>query len=178
MTFTYAKNASKLHRKIGDILSSSSPWKGFKVSQEVLVRDLFPSWGSGTERYDWVIRDLFTVIEAHGVQHFRVSTFGQEAGEAIMNFQAQQSRDDRKQEVADQHNWTYIMIPYSDERKLDANYLKDVYEKANCNAAPVIPEKSEDKFEEARKQRLALAKQYRREQYARQKEYKEKLKKR
>lgn len=171
-SFTYAKNASQLHRKIGEILSTCAPWKGFKTEQEVLVRDLFSSFGSSTERYDWVIKDLFTIIEAHGKQHYSVQSFGRDAGEALMAHEAQKSRDARKEEIARLHNWTYIVIPYTDEKKLTEEYLWNVYQEAKVEEAPKRVDHKPRPRQKPSQEQLDRARAYRRRIYEQQREYK------
>lgn len=174
---SYAKNASKLHKKVGEILTTLSPWTGFKTEQEVLVSSLFPSWEYGTERYDWVIHSLSAVIECHGVQHYNVQSFGADAGEALMSFQGTQFRDNKKQEIAELHNWTYIIIPYTDEKKIDADYLMELYNAKKTDKMPIVDTPKPTKKSEYATKQLELARQYRREQYERQKEYKKRNKK-
>jgi len=178
MKTEYAKNASRLHKKIGEILTSHSPWKGFRSEQEVPVSTLFPSWAYGTERYDWVIYDLAVIIECHGIQHYKVQSFGEEAGEALLAFQAQQSRDSKKEEIADLHNWTYIIIPYTDEKKLDAIFLQELYNANKVSKQPIQPKAitpSRTKEETYRQQQLIKAREYRRKCYEQQRDYKKRL---
>lgn len=125
----FAINASKLHKKVGEILSTTLPFSGCDLKQEVPVSELFPNYSNNKERYDWVIPSLFIIIECHGKQHFQVATFGKEASEAVMDFQLQATRDKKKEEIAILSGWTYIMIPYTDEKLITSEYLLDQYKK-------------------------------------------------
>lgn len=138
----FAENASKLHKKIGEILSTTSPFEGCTLKQEVIVSSLFPSYPNNKDRYDWVIPSMFTIIEAHGIQHYKVATFGKEASEAVMDFQTQKLRDKQKEEIAILSGWTYIIIPYTDEKIVDSKYLISQY---NLNYNPKSPAKKVEK---------------------------------
>lgn len=147
-----------------------------KIEQEVLVRDLFPSFVGSTEKYDWVIKNMFTVIECHGKQHYGVQTFGKELGDAILNFKAQQKRDAAKKEIALLNNWTYIEIPYSDQKIIDADYLLSAYEKYATSKTPVSIAKEVEPPNEYKLKQQQRSKEYRQRQYQRAKEYKKNVK--
>ena len=166
----YAANASKLHKKIGEILSQTSPFKDGTLRQEVIVSELFPDFYNGRFRYDWVIPDHHTIIEAHGIQHYKVRSFGADAGDAILNFRSQKFKDSRKEEIALLNGWTYLIIPFSDEKKITSEYLLDLF--ITCrNPNPVKPpEVKEDRYAVQHRAALDRAKIYRREQYLKQKE--------
>jgi len=173
MKFDYAKNASRLHKKIGEILETQSPFLGIKANQEVLVSSLFDSY-SGKERYDWVIPSLFLIIECHGKQHYEVQTFGDSVENAIMNFQEQKIRDSKKKEIALLNGWTFIEVPYTDEKILDAEYLWNKF-KTNENKEKIQKEEKKE-VDLYREDRLAREKAWRRKQYRQSKEYKEQMK--
>ena len=152
------------------------PFKGMKIEQEVLVRDLFPSFVGTTEKYDWVIKNMFTIIECHGKQHYSVQTFGKDLGDAILDFKAQKKRDEAKKEIALLNNWTYIEIPFSDEKIIDASYLLLAYEKYTTSETPVSISKEVEPANEYKLRQQERAKEYRQQQYQRSKEYKKSIK--
>ena len=78
----YAQNASKLHRKVGEILQLTSPFSGSELRQEAIVSDIFPEYTNNRDKYDWTLPSLFVITECHGIQHYQVQTFGKEASEA------------------------------------------------------------------------------------------------
>lgn len=168
----FAANASKLHKKIGEILLLTLPFKGCTLRQEVCVSELFPSYSNNRDKYDWVIPELFLIIEAHGKQHYQVATFGSSAEQAIMNFQSQQFRDKQKEEIALLNGWTYIIIPYTDEKKLDSDYLINAYNLSfNTTKVSTPKEKIKPQWQKDREEESKIrAKQYRQEQYKRNKE--------
>jgi hypothetical protein len=168
----FAKNASALHKKTGEILLLTSPFKGCTLRQEVPVSELFPSYSNNRDKYDWVIPELFVIIECQGIQHFKVQSFGLSAEEAVMAFQAQQFRDKQKEEVAILNGWTFIAIPYLDEKILTAEYLTAAYNKCFNNKDLEKKKKKvkpdwQIKKETEQKDRARI---YRKEQYRKNKE--------
>lgn len=170
----FAANASKLHKKVGELLSVTSPFRAGLLRQEVAVSELFPSYPNNKDRYDWVLPDLSTIIECHGKQHYSVQTFGAAAEDAIMSFQAQQFRDSQKEEIALLHGWTYVIIPYTDEKLLTSEYLIDAYTKALNPDALVKKEvgAKPDWLIAKKKEANQRAREYRKQQYQRMKELK------
>jgi hypothetical protein len=120
---------SKLHSKVGDILKESTLFKGYKIYQEYPVKKIFPDYPSFKHRFDWVIMDIFLVIECHGIQHYQPTNFGNtDAAKSIGNFQDQRSRDRSKMQAALDAGFTYIEIPYSDYSKITEDYIWDKYQ--------------------------------------------------
>lgn len=176
MKILYAKNASRLHKKVGDNLSVM-----YKARQEVTVKELFPEHYSGQDRYDWVLPGLKIIIETHGIQHYQFSSFGAIDDKAIYAFKSQKFRDERKKEVALLNNWIYIEIPYTDESKITEDYINKLITSAiskqnltSCNSGPVTPNIKPEisKYEQDQKRK---AKEFRRKQYEKQKILKDKL---
>jgi hypothetical protein len=170
----FAKNASRLHRKIGEILLLTSPFNQYQTRQEVLVSELFPAYPNNRDKYDWVVPDMHLIIEGNGSQHYSPATFGSSAEQAIMNFQSQKFRDGQKEEIAIMNGWTFITVPFLDEKNLTSDYLSNAYKLAfDPSAVPiVVVEKVEVKpswlieKQESMKQKAKL---YRRQQYELQK---------
>lgn len=177
----FAKNASRLHRKIGEILLSTSPFHKYELQQEVVVSSLFPSYPNNKDKYDWVIPELHLIIEGNGSQHYKASTFGASAEQAVMSFQSQKFRDGQKEEIAILNGWTFITISFQDEKLLTSDYLIQVYTKAfDPSAIPVdVVKKVKVKPDWlVHKESLVKvqAKLYRQQQYKRQKEIKNGIK--
>lgn len=163
----FAANASKLHKKVGELLNTTSPFKASLIRQEVPVSELFPSYPNSRDRYDWVLPDLSTIIECHGKQHEKVQTFGSAAEEAVMNFQTQQFRDSQKKEIALLHGWTYVVIWYYEEKKLDSEFLLNAYTSA-FNPDTIVKRKETVKPDwlVAKQEEAKLrAREYRKQQY-------------
>jgi len=140
------------------------------------VRDLFSSFSGTKERYDWVIRSERIIIEAHGIQHYKLQTFGQDREEANATFESQKFRDGNKEEIADLHEWTYVIVPYTDEKKIDIDYLEDLFKKNKKEGVPEEMDKKESarevKDREYKERQRELGKKIRREQYLKAKAYK------
>lgn len=195
--YEYRKNASKLHRKVGDILRESITWGHYEIYQEYPVNRVNTKYANGAHKFDWVIPKLKIVIECHGKQHYEVQTFGAEIEDAISAFNDQQYRDKAKKEAALQAGWIYIEIPYTLENKITEHkllqmfweaekeseeYLKDYVEENN---EPTTQEVLDAKNKEwAKKERerylsseghsnaLQKAREYRKQRYRRLKELK------
>ena len=169
---------SRLHQKVGEVLSVTPGFIGVTLRQEVSVRELFPEYGNGRDKYDWVIPTRTTVIECMGIQHEKLQTFGGDAGKAQMNFETMKRRDASKKEIALLNGWTYLLVPYTDEKLITKQYLHDLY-MANLNTDTVsgateVPGgvRFESKQEIKHRQQLEIARGYRKKQYQKQKELK------
>ncbi len=151
------------------------------------VQELFPSYSNGREKYDIVLDDLQLIIECHGIQHYKIQTFGADAGEAVMNFQTQKFRDTSKKEIALLNNWLYLEIPYTDEKLITEDYLYDAWKRLSSDATTNLaqqvrddPQPKVDKvhrekpawLEERRESDRVKARAHRKEQYKRMKEFK------
>ena len=136
--FSYRENASKLHRKVGDTLRSSPFFSSHLIFQEYPINRIDSSY-KGSHFYDWVILDLLIVIECHGEQHYEKINFGGISDDdAHSNFLAQRYRDRKKMDAAIKAGFTFIEVPYWDLKKIDSDYLYNLYEK-NKNLSP-LPE--------------------------------------
>lgn len=169
----FASNASKLHRRVGEVLSETRPFSGLRLEQEVPVSSLFPEYSNNRDRYDWVVPELSLIIEAHGKQHYEPSGFGEEYEKAIALFQRQQFKDAQKKEVALLNNWTFLEIPYTDEKKLDSTYILDLYNE-HLNLEPV--KKQKQKKQEKSSAQLEFQKKQREEYNRQQRAYYRKIK--
>jgi hypothetical protein len=168
----YRSIASKLHRKVGDILRSSPVFSGWKVYQEYPVNRLNPDFSDGRCKFDWVILDLKIVIECHGRQHYESVCFGGEPEKAIAAFHRMKQRDEAKREAAIAVGFSYLVVPYWDEKIVDEVYvlnLVHMYPEQDC---PFVLEPKPVRslptpYQIAAKER---ARQYRKQAYARSKE--------
>lgn len=163
---SYRNNASKLHRKVGDVLRSSNIFGTHKIYQEYPVNKIDPSYPSAAHKFDWVIKDLFLVIECHGEQHYNPVNFGGISDEeAQINFATQRHRDNIKMDAAIHAGYTYIVIPYSDVKLVNEEYIWQLYSKLK-NTSEV--ETIENSFEQKIKERQSA---FRKVQYQRKKEW-------
>ncbi len=164
----YAANASKLHRLVGEVLSITPPFSGMTLQQEVIVSSLF-KYPNNRDKYDWVVPELFLVIEVMGEQHFKPG-FNSDAGEALLNFKSQQFRDSQKKEAALLAGWTFIEIPFTDKKEIASKYLLDAYT-ANYNPSGLkknkLLERPSNPDFEARQNRFKEESNRRRREYNR-----------
>lgn len=138
--YEYRENSSSLHKKVGNILRKSDIFKGFSIYQEYPVSRINSDYQSNREKFDWVVLELKIVIECHGRQHYEVIDFSGEAEDGGYGaFQAQKRRDRKKKNAALDAGFTYIEIPYYDEKKLDDKYIWSCF-KANENTEKPIVE--------------------------------------
>lgn len=121
----YRSNSSKLHQKIGNVLKESASFKNFKIYQEYPSNKVNTIKGKANLHYDWVILDLKVIIEGHGKQHYTSDcSFGEKDPlKAIENFQSMKERDAFKKEIAIEAGFSYVEIPYSDEKRITERYL-------------------------------------------------------
>lgn len=163
----YNKAASSLHRAVGNLLQITPPFKDTVLLQEVVVSSLFTEYPNNRDRYDWVVPNYFLVIECMGVQHESLQTFGGDAGEALMNFQTQKFRDSQKEQIAILNGWTYLAIPWTDEKVLTSTYLLELFER-NLNPNPITeiqkPKKSDLAIQKQQEQKVKT-REYRKKKY-------------
>lgn len=111
-----ARNASKLHKKIGTLLTESHVFRGYEIRQEYRVSDVNPEFKSNREKFDWVILGLNVVIEVHGEQHYSPVCFGGiSEEEAIEKYKDTKKRDREKKEAACMMGWAYVVVKYDEK---------------------------------------------------------------
>lgn len=123
--YTY-DSASKLHKKLKEIFTTDHFFKQLQCYQEVPVRDLVTSYPNGMDAIDWYIDEYNIVIECHGVQHYKMQSFGSKDSvfNQKKNFHNIQYRDNRKKTLLIDCGYDYLEIPYTDYTKLNSAYLK------------------------------------------------------
>ena len=138
-----AKNASKLHKRVGELLTSEdSPYRFYEIRQEYRVSDVNPTYKSNREKFDWVILNLKVVIEIHGEQHHKAVTFGGiSPEEAPDNFKRRIELDQQKQEAAQKAGWGYVVVSYK-EKNISIDELIDKIIEAAESASEDIPKLS------------------------------------
>lgn len=170
--YSYRSNASKLHKAVGDSIRNHPLLKQFQAYQEYPVNKINPEFRDGRCKYDWVIPELYCVIEIHGQQHYKETPhFHPNPGD----FLKQQERDRLKKKAAEDVGYTYIEVKY--DEKLDVDELIDLAISNNvCVRAPKQPPKTfKKKFKrEVSPEQKEKAKKLRQEAYQRSKEWKKK----
>ena len=164
--YGYRSNASSLHRKVGETLRTSTLFSGYQIYQEYPVCRVNPGYDETSHHFDWVIMGIDVVIECHGKQHYEAVDFSGKAEDGgIGALQATRRRDNQKREAALEAGFTYIEIPYTAEKTLTEQYIWDLY-KENLNEAQRLQPVQKEPTDYHR-QRLAAAREYRKDQYAR-----------
>jgi len=116
-----AKNASKLHKHVGKLLTELFPH--YEVRQEYSVSSVNIGYKSNREKFDWVVMGLNIVVEVHGEQHYSPTCFGGITLEqAKRNFVKRKDIDWEKQEAAQKAGWAYVVVKYT-EKKITAEDL-------------------------------------------------------
>jgi len=170
----YRANASKLHRAVGDTLRDpASLFAGHRVYQEYPVKLIDTSFFSGAYKFDWVDLDLKLVVECHGAQHYVPTDFGGRGSkQAEENFAFVQASDFSKKSAALRAGWTYVVVPHWEQGLVSADYLWSKYLENFNNFRPEKASKKEES--EYKIKEKAKAREYRRQQYLRAKEFKKK----
>ena len=125
-------NKSQFHENLRTVLCSERPFSNFACYQEVNVKDLFSEYEYHDHHYDWYIKELKLIIELHGDQHYRPTSFGKETyRDKIINFNLLKFRDSAKRGIALDHNYMYLEIPYKLKNKLSAKLLMELIDESN-----------------------------------------------
>ena len=116
--------ASKGEIKIHEILEQA----GLPFEEEYSFPDLVSSTGREL-RFDFAVFDddgnLMFLIEYQGIQHYQPkSKFG-----GFEGLRKQSYNDMLKREYCKRHNIILVAIPYTDELKMDYDYIMNAYYK-------------------------------------------------
>ncbi len=113
---------SKFEDYIISVLKEILP--GAIFIRELPVKKLFKDYVSGRDRYDIVSKTSKIIFECHGRQHEVPIKFGKEdSAETLRKFTNSKYRDFRKEMIARENNWTYVIIWYND---ITNNLEKDI----------------------------------------------------
>jgi hypothetical protein len=187
----YRKNASKLHKAVGNMLHASPIFSNYRIYQEYPVNMVSPYFDSGREKFDWVIMDLMVVIECHGQQHYKPVRFGgMSQEEAEVKFVQQIRRDMAKKDAARKAGWTYVVFKYDEDVDVNSLMAKitaqdNVAEDRgvsgqdrNVVSQQVKQKKKPKQNEDYHKEQLKRAREYRKQRYRKQKEQQDGAKRR
>lgn len=116
------EDASKLHLALQSILLDSPSFRNFRAYQEVPVSDLV--FTKDILYIDWFIESLNIVIELHGIQHYKPTSFINVGNiKTQFDFIALRNRDRKKRYLLEEAGYIFIEIPYTDLKLLDEKYL-------------------------------------------------------
>lgn len=91
-----------------------------KYKQEYIFKNCINPKTNQKLKFDFYLPDYNTCIEYDGEQHFKYSNNGWNNKE---NFEKVQYRDNVKNQYCEEHNIRLIRIPYTDEDKINAEYI-------------------------------------------------------
>jgi hypothetical protein len=124
--FFLFESASKFHNRVRDIFTTDDFFKQLHCYQEVLVKDLVPTYPNSRDCIDWYIDEYSVIIELHGIQHYKMQSFG--SSDSYWNQMKAHNnikyRDDRKKTALVASNFIFLEIPYQEFSKLNSEYLK------------------------------------------------------
>jgi hypothetical protein len=171
--YEYRKSASSLHKKVGDCLRGSPLFDKYQIYQEYPVTRINPEYQDTSHHFDWVIPDLFLVIEVHGEQHRTPTDFsGKQEDGGILEFHRLIARDTAKRMACVEAGWTYIELWPEDVRTLTDQQLFDAYnankkeDRINEFVEPIQTEEQAARHRDT----LARAREYRKASYQRAKQ--------
>jgi len=140
-----AKNASKLHRHIGNLLEELYP--NFEIRQEYAVNQINKNYPSGREKFDWVILGLKVVIEIHGEQHYGPVCFGGVSlAEAKKNFVKRIRVDKEKELAALESGWSYLVVKYDEQNIIPSLLQERIIQSINMVSRKTETKKQEHQF--------------------------------
>lgn len=161
---------SKGHLLIGSLLAQTN----FKIQEELPVSAIADTKYRGW--YDWAILDLKVVIEIHGEQHYQATSFGKtspgedKVEQAVSNLALNKLRDSNKERIATEAGWGYLAVPYTELSGLTTEKLLAQINKVSSLSMKIEKkQKPIDIYKEKQKER---AREYRKQQYQKWKEYK------
>lgn len=125
--YTVLDSASNFHNKLREIFVKDKFFKQLNCFQEVPVSSLVTSYPNNFDAVDWYVDELSCVIELHGVQHYKMQSFGSTDSyfNQVKNFNNIKFRDNRKKTALLSAGYSYIEISYKEEKNLTAEYIKD-----------------------------------------------------
>lgn len=121
------ESASKFHLAVREIFITDPFFKNLKCFQEVAVNSLVDTYPNRFDAVDWYIDELNLIIELHGVQHYKMQSFGSKDSYAnqVKAFNNIKYRDNRKKHALISAGFLFLEISYKDSKKLTAEYLKE-----------------------------------------------------
>jgi hypothetical protein len=125
--FHEIESSSKFHLTLKNIFTTDPFFKNLKCFQEVAVSSLVENYVNRFDAVDWYIDELNIIIELHGVQHYKMQSFGSKDSYAnqVKAFNNIKFRDNRKKHALMSAGYLFLEISYKDIKKLSAEYLRE-----------------------------------------------------
>ena len=132
--FKTLPNQSLFHEELRKIFCEDTLFSHLRCYQEVDLQELIPEYKYRQHRFDFYIEEMRCVIELHGKQHYKRTTFGTlPYSQSLEQFEAIKRRDSAKKSAAETAGFSYVEIPYTMQRKLTADYIKQrIYGSTNA----------------------------------------------
>ena len=125
--FFHYESASEFNNNLRDIFTNDSYFKQIQCFQEVPVNNLIESYDSHLEAVDWYIESLNVVIELHGEQHYKMTSFGDTSyAQKKINFNNIKYRDNKKKTALIDAGFNFIEISYKDKNKMNSEFIKNL----------------------------------------------------
>lgn len=125
--FSYYESASDFHNNLREIFCTDAYFKQIQCFQEVPVNNLVENYDSPLEAVDWYIESLNVIIELHGEQHYKMTSFGNTSfAQKKINFNNIKYRDNKKRTALIDAGFIFIEIPYKDKSKMNSEYIKNL----------------------------------------------------
>ena len=123
-------SSSLFHEEVRAVFTTDCFFKQLKCFQEVPLKALVPTYPNAFDAVDWYIDELNVVLELHGIQHYKMQSFGSQDSvyNQKKNFYNIKHRDNRKKTALENANFTYIEISYKllPKLKKDHAFLKNL----------------------------------------------------
>ena len=130
--YVFIPSSSKFHLLVREIFTVDLFFKQLKCFQEVPVAALVSTYPNNYDCVDWYIDELNVIIELHGIQHYKMQSFGSK--DSFFNqkkaFNNIKYRDNRKKSALLDEGYYYIEISYKEISIINAEYLKRKIEEA------------------------------------------------
>ena len=123
-------SSSSFHEEVRSFFATDVFFKQLNCFQEVPVKTLVSEYPNGYDAIDWYIDQLNIVVELHGIQHYKMQSFGSQ--DSVYNqkktFFNIRYRDNRKKTTLQEAGFTYIEISYKllPKIKKDPTFLKNL----------------------------------------------------
>lgn len=118
--------SSSFHLAVRSVFVTDPFFKQLKCFQEVPVCALVDTYPNSFDAVDWYIDELNIVIELHGIQHYKMQSFGSKDSYAnqVKAFNNIKYRDNRKKYALINAGYSFLELSYKEQKKIDAEYLK------------------------------------------------------
>ena len=125
--YHHYEHASNFHNTIRGIFTTDEFFSQLQCYQEVPVKDLVPNYNNFYDSIDWYIDAYNTIIELHGVQHYKMQSFGSKDSywNQQKSFYNIKYRDNRKKTALLNADYSYVEFSYKEIKSITPEYVKN-----------------------------------------------------